>query len=350
MRIIVFIFLLGFSSISMQAQQVPVPNQQTPLIIKITASWCPYCGTWGWSFFDDIYNDNVSDAVFMAVHHSGDHTNPVSSALTSNFNVFGQPRFLLDGVDENVNSVNVAEKRTQFADLVDEKNSASPSIQTGIDAGYAQDQITVSYSVKTFEDLNGDYYLGLYLVERTFVGYQASVGQDALHKTVLRAELTNSNFGNLLFSGSAVAGTVFDGYIEYPLDTYDPAQLQIVSVIWRKVGSDFLVINSNLDDELEQQTTGLKYAVNTQEGDFMIYPSVTRDQLNLQINASSFPGITTLDFTDLSGQRIYSRVLNAEGVGNQVFTIQPPVKMNPGIYLVHVSNGNRQITKKVIFE
>ena len=66
-------FALSFSNIHAQ----DVPEVQRTLLTKVTATWCPSCGSWGWSFFEDIIEDNTGKATFMGAHHSG---NLVSSA------------------------------------------------------------------------------------------------------------------------------------------------------------------------------------------------------------------------------------------------------------------------------
>ena len=51
------------ASISLFSQEV-MEVQQT-LLTKRTATWCPYCGTWGWGFFEDLIEDNEEKAVLI---------------------------------------------------------------------------------------------------------------------------------------------------------------------------------------------------------------------------------------------------------------------------------------------
>jgi len=70
-----------FAFLTAQAQEVP--EVQKTLISKISADWCPPCGTWAWDLFHDLVNDNDNQAVLMAVHHSGGLETPTSNAFAN---------------------------------------------------------------------------------------------------------------------------------------------------------------------------------------------------------------------------------------------------------------------------
>jgi len=332
------------------SQTVEVPQEQKPLISKVTASWCPFCGSWGWSFYDDIYEDNGDDAVFLTLHHSGDHTNAISSSVVNNFTVFGQPRFLLDGVDLNVSSSNGTSKRQEFHNLVDQAKDASPMIQTGIDAGYNADLIRVNYAVEAFTDLNGEYYVALYLVERSFIGYQASIGPNAQHKTMLRAELTNQAFGKLAFSGNTPAGSVMGGYQEFPLGAYNPENLQIVSVIWKKEGDQYLVINSNLDDELELKSTSSVNQEYATELEVSLYPTVVKNDLTIHLEAPDRLEEVIVRVFNLGGDILMEEKFGIIDMGKQALTLNALASVPAGIYLLNIHSQSRQWTQRIIIE
>ena len=95
-------FILLLFLIALQVQSQTVSTKNWTLIHERTASWCPYCGTWGWDMKDRILTEFADEEViFMAVHHSGDLTNPVAQQFGDNFGGFGQPIFFVDGVNIN---------------------------------------------------------------------------------------------------------------------------------------------------------------------------------------------------------------------------------------------------------
>ncbi|HHB79571.1 MAG TPA: hypothetical protein ENK85_10105, partial [Saprospiraceae bacterium] len=62
-KILLLLLAVGISYLA-QAQEVP--QTQSSLIIKKTASWCPPCGGWGWDLFEQLIDDNDSQAILWA--------------------------------------------------------------------------------------------------------------------------------------------------------------------------------------------------------------------------------------------------------------------------------------------
>jgi hypothetical protein len=71
--ILIHVFLLPLKSILMKRiyilltfvffinllQGQDVPETQQSLISKVTATWCINCGTWGWSLYEGLEQDNA---------------------------------------------------------------------------------------------------------------------------------------------------------------------------------------------------------------------------------------------------------------------------------------------------
>jgi len=346
MKNLVLLVLFFFSSVLLlNGQNNEIPQTQKPLIVKVTASWCPLCGTWGWTFFENIYNDNIDNAVFLAAHHSGDHTNSIASELVDNFNVFGQPRFIYDGVDQNVNSGNISAKRTSVGEMVSMSVSESPKIQTGLDASFSGDQLNVSYSVKLFDNLTGAYSVALYLVEKTFLGYQASVGSNADHKAMLRGEFSDNTFGTMLFDGNANSGDIFEGNYTMSLGNYNTDNLEVVSVIWKKEGNDYKVVNSNTDKNVQLKTTSGLNHTNGLSGYVKVYPTLVSGIINIEMGGIDQNTSFTASIYDQNGRKIYTAVDTKESL-----RIQRQPDWMPGMYLIKLDYLEQSVTKKIIFE
>lgn len=343
-------FILLFGAFSLNAQNVVVPNEQKPLIVKIAASWCPPCGGWGWSFFDDIYDDNKEDAIFLSVHHSGEHTNSAASEITSNFSVFGQPRFILDGTDQNVSSSNVSMKRTEIEDKVANELNSAPTIQAGIDATYSDNVLNVDWSVKTFDNLSGEYYVSFYLVEKVHVGYQASIGNDAQHKALLRGELSGSTFGELLFNGTATTGDVFNGDIQASLEDYNPENLEIVSVIWNKVGNTYEVANTNVDDNVEEQITSSIEITSGINPDINVYPTIVDKSFTVGMFLAKELADAQLYLSDFNGRVAQYLFKGLLPEGEIKMTFERNAGITNGIYILNIVTDQKIQTKKIIFE
>jgi len=343
---IILIFFISWQGI---AQEVVVPQSQVPLIIKIAASWCPPCGGWGWTFFDEIYEDHSDEAIFMSVHHSGDHTNTDAQAMTQNFNIFSQPRYLFNGIDQNVSSSNTAEKRNDFMQLVEEEIGLSPMIQTGLEASYWEDQINVQYAVEIFDELEGEYYLGLYLVEKLHVGYQASIGPDAGHKDLIRKELSGNSFGTLLFAGTGSIGDRYEGSIQTELDGYNPENINIVSIIWKKTGAQYEVMNTNMDDDVQADIPSAVKDTQTQYK-LQVFPTVIEDRAQIQLDLNQTLEMLSLELIDASGKRIQQLYHGRMQSGLHRINWTPSVPMVAGPAYLLATDGESRQSIKIFFK
>ena len=110
MKHIIFTISILVSSLTIGFSQ-DVPEVQQSLITKITATWCPNCGGWGWTFFENIYDDNADKALLIAAHYSGELQTSVSSDFADNFNISYQPFFILGNENQNVNGETVSWRR-----------------------------------------------------------------------------------------------------------------------------------------------------------------------------------------------------------------------------------------------
>jgi hypothetical protein len=119
------ILLFTFFIFSQASAQV-VSTKNWTLIHERTASWCPYCGTWGWDMKEQILNKFANEnSVFMAVHYSGDLLNPVAEKFGENFVGAGQPLFYVDGFNIGVNSGNISTKISETQAEIDFKKDVS---------------------------------------------------------------------------------------------------------------------------------------------------------------------------------------------------------------------------------
>ncbi|MEK7257887.1 MAG: Omp28-related outer membrane protein, partial [Bacteroidota bacterium] len=236
------ILLLSFFIFQAAAQQIEAV--QRSLITKRTATWCPPCGAWGWTMFDNLIADNQDKAVFFAAHFGTSLlANTVGEELTDNFGAAYQPVFYLDEVNQNATSGNAASTRTAIKTKVDDAFAAEPIANSTFKPTWQNGQIKVDASVKFFQATEGDFYLGVYLVEDNVLEYQASIGNNAVHHQVLQASFSTSTWGEPLANGSVEADATFTK--SFSLEAEDPAthDYEVVGVIWKKVGSKYQVVN-----------------------------------------------------------------------------------------------------------
>ncbi|MCB0650294.1 MAG: Omp28-related outer membrane protein [Saprospiraceae bacterium] len=342
-----FAFAITFVS----AQEIEVPQTQMSLINKVTADWCPYCGTWGWDFFHDLNTDNSAKAVVFAIHYSGGLQNQTASALTTNYGAVSQPRFILNGVDQNVLSNTTAAARESIQEKVNLEASMSPLAQTGLNATYRDDNMLYCNTRTTFFDAaDGAYYMGIYLVEKQVIHQQASLGNNAQHLNVLRLSFTGNTFGTLLANGSIAAGTSFDYQFSIPKDSYTPSNLEIVSIIWKKEGETYKFVNANKDSDVEYEVVNGIQLPGIDESAFIISPNMIKDHANISFEMPEFTPSAQLSITDLQGKTVSVLHDGSLQQGTNGFEFYRSGHFPAGLYVVRLKIGNQVISRKIILE
>lgn len=230
---------------NVQAQEV-LPQQQT-LITKIAASWCYHCGTWGWEANDAIIADNPTNAIIMTVHHDGSLETPVAKAFTENFGSIGQPQFFVNNTDQRLYSTNMDEKRAAIKASVDANALTTPIANTGILYQLEGQELTTIVKTKFFQAVEGDFYVGTYLVEEGVLNAQEGQEGIVAHKNILRAAFTEDSFGRPIQTPIPITADATFSQINTLIleETWNKNQLEIVTIIWQKVGDTFQFINGS---------------------------------------------------------------------------------------------------------
>jgi len=324
------------------AQEVSEKNWT--LIHERFATWCPYCGTWGWDFKNQVLNEFKDDnVIFMALDYSGELTNSVAKEFDANFTGAGQPIFYVDGVNINVSSSNGTTKLIETRSEVDFKKNVLPYACVGIDARLDEtsQSVTANAIVKFVQEVEGgDYYFGMYLLEDVNHS-QASQQGTPLHKNVLVNNFLPNVFNNHLIYGKVDQGTEFKlsgtvGNVKAAKDKY-----HVLGVIWTKNNNKFLFHNAFISEVKSTTATSDVNNVN-----FTAYQAesgkiiVSLDK-NFQLNPSS-----ELILSDLSGKVIYQ----LSGSNLTTGKVQIDTRYTPGLHIVTLKNGSNQTTssKKIM--
>ncbi len=326
---------------TLQGQQVSDKNWT--LIHERTADWCPFCGTWGWDLKTQMMNKFANDEViFMAVHHSGGLSNPTAVEFGDNFGGSGQPIFFVDGVNINANGGNIATKLDETQLEVDFKNTVATIAGVGINANLSKttNTLTVDAKVEFFNDVeNGDYYLGLYLLEDV-MNTQASRTGLQLHKNVLRQKLLTSTFGNPLQKGAVAKGTTFTVNTTVPGITADRDKIKVVGIIWNKVNNKYLFFNAN------QVNVGIPATSEefTAKSSFNAYQAESGN-IVVEIPETFNEKVGTISVIDASGRTLETAafVANSKSININSYFV-------PGMHVIMVVSGNQKISRKLIIQ
>lgn len=281
-----------------------VAEIQQSLITKRTATWCPYCGSWGWDFFKDL-RDNVSDkAVLIAAHFGGSTLeNPASLDFVDNLGGVSQPKFFVNNEIQAVTSGTVSDALTVIQNKVANNYLAAPLANVGLETSWNGANLELAAKTKFFQATEGAYYLGIYLVEDFVLAAQASQSGQVEHMRILRAALTPTTFGDLLVDGPVEAGTEFTQTFPVSYSGFDMENLDIVGIIWKKEGTKFMVVNVwAIDAKPELSSTG--DPVTCPGLSASIRPNLLDGSNTTLFLSISEPGEVSINMVDENGQTI----------------------------------------------
>jgi hypothetical protein len=325
-----------------------VPEVQRPLVTKIAATWCPPCGGWGWTFFENLVIDNEDKATLIVAHHSGDLICPSGAEFSENFNTPYQPYFYVYNDDLGVSSSNATSKRTAVKDLIDAESVKMPIVNAGMNLLLAGDELVVETKTKFFQDASGEYYLGVYAVENEVINNQSGQGNNAVHEKVLRGRISDEIFGDFISSGDVSANSEFDQAFSIILDNgWDLSHLEIITIVWEKEGDKFVAINTNLSTDFII-TVGNENVL-LENASMEILPNVTSNQAVVNIDLTKELKNATIELFDLDGKKVADIFQGRLSRGNSKFEIERNLVPVQGMYLVVLKSDQKVVTKKIIF-
>ena len=338
MKKFLFSLLIISTFLELNAQEISIPETQRYMITKRTATWCPFCGEWGWTLFKGILEDNSEDALVLAAHFSGNLMSQASEDITENFGGGFQPIFYLDNESVGANGGNIEVVRQEIKSQIENSHSIAPVLQSGIHAFYTESHLVVNTRSRFFQDASGEFYMTILAVEKNKVAFQSSVGDNAEHRNVIIRSFTESTFGDMIANGDMIAGTEFDytgaiGLEELPsLDN-----LLIATIIWRKESDKFVYINSNVTETFTPEVTSSIENKLEESSYFNVYPSlVTNGQVAMEIKVPQSNSKTQIDITDLNGKLVTTVFQGSLDKGDYIFSFQPNSRLQSGIYTVRV--------------
>ncbi|MFK7933920.1 MAG: T9SS type A sorting domain-containing protein [Saprospiraceae bacterium] len=351
MKSFTLLLIAIFLTLNLSAQEIAVPQVQKVLMTKKTASWCPPCGSWAWNVFETLLDEADENTIVLAAHYSTSNdvlTTTTGTELINNFEqTFSRPAFLVNNEVEAGSSSNALSK---IRDAIDEAATVAPMAQTGIQATYAPNSRIIDIATRTqfFADTEGEYQLGVYLVKKSMISYQASIGNDADHKRVLRDALTEDIFGELVASENISANTSINQQFTFELAEEDEfSNLEILTLLWKKVEDKFELVNTNLTDEITEAVVNNLDETTAQAG-FSITPNVVKNVADIQLNLVEKADIN-LSVFNANGQLVQTIQRGAVAAGAQHFAFAKN-DLSTGLYFVRLRIGQQVWNRKMIIQ
>ena len=227
----------------------PTSRMQKVFLEDYTGHKCPNCPQAA-TTAEQLKGMYGSQLVVMAVHTGPfsaldvphgfvyDFTTDAGDEFNNFFNFFGYPSGLVNRRDYTGSGFDHIKLHTDWAaevaGLVNDSAMADIQIITNYVA--SSRQLCMDIRTTFFENLSGDYYLGVYLIEDSIVQPQVdnlTTVTDYVHNHVLR-EAVNSTWGEEIITGSVAADSADYRRYSITLDPeYSASHCSVVAMLYR---------------------------------------------------------------------------------------------------------------------
>ncbi|MBT8234319.1 MAG: Omp28-related outer membrane protein [Saprospiraceae bacterium] len=323
---ILFGFINGYSQ-----------GSKTPVLAKVTATWCSKCGTWGWSFMEEMksaYGQSM-DAVILGVHYSGNLENPLGVWYRNNMSASGQPVFLLNNEDQNVFSSNWSARVETVKNKIIDIASEAPAQDFNFINAYVNDadEIVAQVNFRPHMAVDNDYYFGVYIFENNVEETQATRGT-SLHPNVLRDIISDNFYGDLVFSAGDIspANNMTREYNKLINPSWNAQQVGLVGILWKKQGTVYEIENAAVIYNI-----GLLSSNNELIDEDLITVKNRFDNIEINLEDNENYNVSLVNNI---GQIIDQKQF-------AVSTIIETSGLPSGIYTLHFSQDNKRLNKQI---
>lgn len=232
---------------------VVVEEKNMGLIFKFTGTNCYYCGDWGWTMFKDLISTyHKKDAVCIAAYSQNSFAKLLVSPIATDFDrrvpvSSGYPTFTGNFVDGWSQGATFTGMNNVISTNVNNHKNAEVIVNTAYTSTISDDKMTIKTTTKFFKNADGEYNIGVYILEDGIVASQSGPngGANAVHENVLRAG--NSSWGEALANGAISAGKIVEKDITLTLDpTWNKEKLTAFVIIWKKNADKYDFVNATI--------------------------------------------------------------------------------------------------------
>jgi hypothetical protein len=228
-----------------------VTKENKSFAVKFSGTNCPPCGGWGWTMASSIKDGVVGSGEYMTAY--GQNFVAVlfvieaATTLQNSWGATGYPHFGANGSVTSIprtSGVNTKAEEDEIYERVNAHAAADVLANTTVKYEIVDGVMNMKYKTAAWSDLSAP-YLAIYVLEDKVKGYQAghSEGNDALHKNVLRKEVTNDAGYGSPIEGLAV-GTDVSGEASFELNSdWDESHIKVIAVMYNKVGTKYNFVN-----------------------------------------------------------------------------------------------------------
>lgn len=305
-------------------------SQNTPVITKATATWCPTCGRSAWDFMEAMKMDlDAGPAVTLNVHFQGsDLENETSKWFAANLGASSRPLFYLNNEFISVGS--------NWQPILESADASIDEINNNLTAGVKYNSVLIEEGVinVTAEVIDipapmNKFFIGTYIFEDKVVANQAQRGNAAVHPNILRASMTTEHQGTEI--------TDFGDYeFSLPVDAeWNEENLGVVTIIWEEVGDTYMMLASTAAHNISLLS----------DTDEILDASIFtfRDAGTSMIIEASDNANYGLTLSDISGRKL------RETNFSQAVSIEK-TNLISGMYILNLQSDKGQLTQQIFIK
>lgn len=351
-----FVLLLAACGLVLSVQaQTPI-KKSIALINKLTGTWCPPCGDWGWTLANELITETEGKALYVGIfvggaangnekfeNATGDALEPIFATL----NYGGVPDFGANGIGKMVTVGGGVDDVQSKANIISTVNTFSATVPLASPANVmtiSGNTVTVNAKVQFWSATSGEYYLAAYLIEDGAMNLQAGQSGTVAHHGVLRGSMSvNKPFGEQIANGSIAANQSYTKVFTFNVteNTWDKNKFKVYTVIWKKNGTKYEFVNASKNSVTP---TGIAPIVDVQE--IAVFPNPASDKATLSITSASSMNIQ-INITDVVGRSVYTSENNKVIKGTNNFSL-PVAQLNAGVYNVTITSQDRRMSQRLV--
>lgn len=333
---------------------ITVPKFQQGVVTKLAATWCPFCGSEAWDTYKNMVDNLSTNSLVMVAHRSTTSRlySPTAEKILAAFEpVFYQPYFFFNNklIGEGDASTNTEMKKQvdNFAAIT------TPVAQTGMQVKYNPNTRELEVTAKTefFKTASGNYFTGVYLIEKSVVAQQSNRGSNAVHQNVLRTHFGNDAFGFELGNGTMSSGffKVFTTKMTLA-STIDPNNIIIATMLWQKTGENaYTLVNSNWTDRVNNTAVSVREN-QALKADYSIKPNIISEEALVEFNLPKAGKQVLVQAFDVKGRLVKTIYRGSLVAGKHQFQLDRQDLSSKGLYFVRLQVDGQFATRQAVVQ
>lgn len=183
-----------------------VEKKNSSFLVKQTGTWCPPCGGWGFTTFQnhiDAYGDTEVLGACVSGGMGGGNNEEIFDAFGTAFDINATPTF-----HGNFG-------QTISGALISEHANSPVVVNANYQLTFEGDKMKIKTTTEFFQDVTGDYYLTPYIIVDNIVANQSGHpdGANTKHKkSIMDVARINGVDNPEYFGYKVAAGTIRAGY------------------------------------------------------------------------------------------------------------------------------------------